>query len=164
MYSSVRECNGPGLLLRWMQLYMRLWTCSTLLQDGQTCSTSLQESTQNGIRQQGQMLRRGIEMEVTAEQRYRGEKQLCQSSFSDNVQSCRLSGLLGGATRLQNDLPKRQQVRLFAHSFQMPFVILTKRCFKSLKAAVLFLSWCLFTVFVVDFKVVLLLSVATVWI
>lgn len=34
--------------------HMRLWICRTLLQEGQECSTSLQASTQNGMKQQGQ--------------------------------------------------------------------------------------------------------------
>lgn len=62
--------DGPGWLLRRARLYMRLWICSTLLQDGQMCSTSLQESTQNGIRQQGQILCKGIKINVTLEQQY----------------------------------------------------------------------------------------------
>lgn len=88
MCSSMRAIsNGPGWLLRWTQLYMRLCMCSTLLQDGQTCSTSLQESTQNGIRQQGQKLRRGIGMKVTQEQQNQEKANMSTISLNYNVQS-----------------------------------------------------------------------------
>jgi hypothetical protein len=44
--------------MRLILVYSRLWMWITLLQLGQRCSTSLQESTQNGIQEHGQHLER----------------------------------------------------------------------------------------------------------
>lgn len=127
------QLSDPSLLRGWMKFYMRLWMCSTLLQDGQICSTSLQESTQNGIRQQGQMLHRGTEMRVTAEQR---------NQWSLWVLMCRAAELQASLLVLPDsrttylNTPSPPVCKVAANTF-------TQRFFK--KAAVLFLSLHLLT-------------------